>query len=77
MPLLEHNWPLAEAVLKMVCERLRRADAHIADLAFSDLPGRLAKTLIARARPAPRRRRPSSTTRKGRWRRWSAAAAKR
>ena len=37
----------------MVCGRLRRADAHIADLAFSDLPGRLAKTLIARAHPAP------------------------
>jgi len=25
VPLLERNWPLAEAVLKMVCERLRRA----------------------------------------------------
>ena len=23
LPLLEHNWPLAEAVLKMVCERTR------------------------------------------------------
>ena len=53
VPLLEHNWPLAEAVLKMVCERLRRADAYIADLAFSDLPGRLAKTLIARAHRGP------------------------
>ena len=37
----------------MVCARLRRADAHIADLAFSDLPGRLAKILIDRARPDP------------------------
>jgi CRP-like cAMP-binding protein len=54
LPLLEHNWKLAEAVLKVVCERLRSADAHIADLAFSDLPGRLAKTLIARAHPGPR-----------------------
>ena len=54
LPLLEHNWPLAEAVLKVVCGRLRSADAHIADLAFSDLPGRLAKTLIARAHPAPK-----------------------
>ena len=53
VPLLEHNWPLAEAVLKMVCERLRRADAYIADLAFSDLPGRLAKTLVARAHRGP------------------------
>ena len=54
LPLLEHNWPLAEAVLKVVCARLRSADAHIADLAFSDLPGRLAKTLIARAHPGPK-----------------------
>jgi CRP-like cAMP-binding protein len=53
LPLLEHNWPLAEAVLRVICGRLRSADAHIADLAFSDLPGRLAKTLIARAHPAP------------------------
>ena len=48
MPLLEGNWRLAEAVLKVVCERLRKADAHIADLAFADLPSRLAKALIAR-----------------------------
>ncbi len=53
LPLMEHNWALAEAVLKVVCGRLRSADAHIADLAFSDLPGRLAKTLIARGRPGP------------------------
>ena len=51
VPLLQHNWRLAEAVLRVVCGRLRQADAHIADLAFSDLPGRLAKMLIARARP--------------------------
>ncbi|HRO12124.1 Crp/Fnr family transcriptional regulator, partial [Amaricoccus sp.] len=43
LPLLEHNWKLAEAVLRVICGRLRSADAHIADLAFSDLPGRLAK----------------------------------
>ncbi len=57
LPLLEHNWRLAEAVLGVICGRLRRADALIADLAFSDLPGRLAKTLIARAQPGARRRR--------------------
>jgi CRP-like cAMP-binding protein len=50
LPLLERNWQLADAVLRVVCARLRQADAHIADLAFSDLPGRLAKMLIARAR---------------------------
>jgi CRP-like cAMP-binding protein len=56
LPLLQHNWRLAEAVLKVVCERLRVADTHIADLAFSDLPERLAKTLIARAQTGPRGR---------------------
>jgi CRP-like cAMP-binding protein len=53
LPLLERNWRLAEAVLRVVCERLRRADAHIAELAFSGLPERLAKMLIARADVAP------------------------
>lgn len=53
LPLLENNWRLAEAVLRVICARLRRADAHIADLAFSDLPGRLAKILLDRVRPDP------------------------
>ena len=48
--LLENNWPLAEAVLKLVCARLRRSDERMADLAFFDLPQRLAKALIARAK---------------------------
>jgi CRP-like cAMP-binding protein len=65
LPLLERNWPLAEAVLKVICGRLRSADAHIADLAFSDLPGRLAKTLIARAQPGPRGRPPHVTDTQG------------
>jgi CRP/FNR family transcriptional regulator, cyclic AMP receptor protein len=51
--LLEHNWALAEAVLKLVCARLRRADERMADLAFFELPGRLAKTLLSRASPSP------------------------
>ena len=51
--LLENNWPLAEAVLKLVCARLRRSDERMADLAFFDLPQRLAKALIARAKSAP------------------------
>jgi CRP-like cAMP-binding protein len=50
LPLMERNWQLAEAVLRVVCDRLRQADAHLADLAFSDLAGRLAKALLARAR---------------------------
>jgi CRP/FNR family transcriptional regulator, cyclic AMP receptor protein len=53
MTLLENNWPLAEALLKLICSRLRRADERVADLAFFDLPGRLAKELLARARPGP------------------------
>ena len=52
LPMLERNWRLAEAVLQVVCSRLRRADAYIAELAFSELPVRLAKTLLARAQPA-------------------------
>jgi CRP/FNR family cyclic AMP-dependent transcriptional regulator len=51
--LLENNWPLAEAVLKLVCARLRRSDERMADLAFFDLPSRLAKALLARAQPGP------------------------
>ena len=51
--LLENNWPLAEAVLKLVCARLRRSDERMADLAFFDLPGRLAKILLTRAKPTP------------------------
>ena len=53
MDLLENNWLLTEAVLKLVCSRLRRSDERMADLAFFDLPRRLAKALLARARPAP------------------------
>lgn len=53
LPLLHGNWQLTAAVLRVVCERLRRADAFIVDLAFSDLAGRLAKTLIGRARADP------------------------
>ena len=48
--LLKDNWPLAEAVIKLVCARLRRSDQRMADLAFFDLPSRLAKVLLARAR---------------------------
>lgn len=51
--MLEASWPLAEAVLKLVCARLRTSDQRMADLAFFDLPGRLAKTLLSRAKPAP------------------------
>jgi CRP-like cAMP-binding protein len=52
LPLLQRNWRLTEAVLRVICDRLRRADAYIADLAYSDLPGRLAKALIDRAQLA-------------------------
>ena len=53
MDLLENNWLLTEAVLKLVCSHLRRSDERMADLAFFDLPSRLAKALLARARPSP------------------------
>ena len=48
------HWPLAEAVLKLgLCAPPRRSDERMADLAFFDLPSRLAKARLARARPAP------------------------
>jgi CRP-like cAMP-binding protein len=53
MAMLQGNWPLAEAILKMVCARLRRADQRMADLAFHDLPERLAKALVSRAKMGP------------------------
>ena len=53
LDLLKDNWLLTEAVLKLICTRLRKADEGIADLAFFDLQGRLAKALLARAKPAP------------------------
>ncbi len=53
LDLLKDNWPLTEAVLKLICTRLRKADEGISDLASIDLRGRLAKTLLARAKPAP------------------------
>ena len=40
-------------MLKLVWARLRHSDARMADLAFSDLPARLARTLVSRAKPPP------------------------
>ena len=69
------NWPLAEAVLKLVCARLRRSDERMADLAFFDLPRRLAKLALTRpARPAAGRR--ASATRRAPSPRLPAAAAR-
>jgi CRP/FNR family transcriptional regulator, cyclic AMP receptor protein len=48
--LLEGNSMLVDALLKLVCGRLRNSDQRMAELAFSDLSSRLAKTLLARAR---------------------------
>ncbi|WP_374619546.1 Crp/Fnr family transcriptional regulator [Devosia sp.] len=53
MEMLRSNWSLAEGVLKLVCARLRRSDERMADLAFFDLPARLAKIVLARAKAAP------------------------
>jgi CRP/FNR family cyclic AMP-dependent transcriptional regulator len=53
LEMLQNNWQLTEAVLRLICSRVRRSDARMADLAFLDLPGRLAKALFARAVPAP------------------------
>ena len=53
LALLEQNWRLTETVLKLLCARLRRADERMADLAFFDLPERLAKVVLARAMRGP------------------------
>ncbi|GGF26497.1 Crp/Fnr family transcriptional regulator [Youhaiella tibetensis] len=53
MTMLAQNWQLTSTVLRLLCERLRRSDERMADLAFFDLPGRLAKTLLERAARGP------------------------
>jgi CRP/FNR family cyclic AMP-dependent transcriptional regulator len=53
MDMLKSNWLLAEGVLKLVCGRLRQSDERMADLAFFDLPARLAKVILKRAKVAP------------------------
>lgn len=45
--LLEQRPAACLRLLSLLCERLRRSDERMADIAFRDLPARLAKTLLA------------------------------
>lgn len=49
VPLLERRPDLCLRLLSLLCGRLRRSDERMADIAFSELPTRLAKTLLAQA----------------------------
>lgn len=45
-PWLAGRPEVAEALLKALAQRLRRTNEQMADLVFSDVPGRVAKTLL-------------------------------
>ncbi len=49
LPFLEQNPQACLRVMEMLCGKLRGADERMAEIAFLDLPTRLAKTLLRRA----------------------------
>jgi CRP-like cAMP-binding protein len=53
LPILEARADVCLRLLSLVCDRLRRSDERMADIAFSDLPSRLAKLLLARTEGLP------------------------
>lgn len=57
IPFLEQNPAVCLKLMEMLCARIRRSDERMADIAFFDLPTRLAKVLLtypAKARGATR-----------------------
>jgi CRP-like cAMP-binding protein len=48
---LEQHSDVSVKLLEVLCERLRRTDERIAEIAFLDLPVRLAKAMLRAARP--------------------------
>jgi len=50
---LEHNPTACMNLMKLLCTRIRRSDERMAEIAFFDLPARLAKALLRY--PAPNR----------------------
>lgn len=46
LPFLERNPDACIKLMEMLCARIRRSDERMADIAFFDLPARLAKTLL-------------------------------
>ncbi len=52
LPFLRAHPDVCLTMLELLSQRLRRLDERMADIAFVDLPGRLAKTLLRAAQPA-------------------------
>ncbi len=46
LPFLERNPSASLKLMEMLCARIRRSDERMSDIAFLDLPARLAKTLL-------------------------------
>ncbi len=46
MPFLERNPSACIKLMEILCSRIRRSDERMSDIAFFDLPVRLAKTLL-------------------------------
>lgn len=46
LPILERNPSAWIKLMEMLCARIRRSDERMSDIAFFDLPARLAKTLL-------------------------------
>jgi len=47
LPFLEHNPLACMKLMEILCARIRRSDERMADIAFFNLPVRLAKTLLS------------------------------
>ena len=54
MPFLERNPSACIKLMEILCSRIRRSDERMSDIAFYDLPVRLAKTLLHYPPPRPR-----------------------
>jgi CRP/FNR family cyclic AMP-dependent transcriptional regulator len=46
MPFLDRNPSVCIKLMEILCSRIRRSDERMSDIAFFDLPARLAKTLL-------------------------------
>ena len=47
LPFLERNPAACMKLMELLCARIRRSDERMSDIAFFDLPARLAKTLLS------------------------------
>ncbi len=54
LPMLRETPELALKLMELLCRRLRQTNEHVEDLAFLDLPARLAKVLLRLAGPEKR-----------------------